>query len=234
MDIIKVGDIFHSNKSGDMIVISYKDFHNVEVLFINTMYRVVTNAYSLRKGQVRDKLHPNLYGVGYIGEGEFNSNHSAIHRWRGMLDRCYNEETHKKYPSYKGCSVCEEWHNFQNFAKWFEENYPKDGGVYQLDKDIKVEGNKIYSPDTCLFVTQEENMAQAHAKNYKVKDPYGQVIDVYNLSAFCRDNGLHIGHMNQVMIGNRKHHRGWTSGVTDVKDSTHQMQNLDAKLLLNT
>jgi len=31
--------------------------------------------------------------------------------------------------------------------------------TYQLDKDIKVQGNKLYSPDTCLFVTQEQNLA---------------------------------------------------------------------------
>ena len=74
--------------------------------------------------------------------------------WSSMLTRCYSENYHKLQPTYIGCSVCEEWHNFDVFCEWFAQNY-KDG--YQLDKDLLQQGNKMYSPKTCVFLTQRIN-----------------------------------------------------------------------------
>ena len=74
--------------------------------------------------------------------------------WASMIRRCYDENELKKRPSYTGCSVCDEWLLFSNFKQWFDENYV-DG--YQLDKDIIVSKNKIYSPNTCCFVPKEIN-----------------------------------------------------------------------------
>lgn len=65
----------------------------------------------------------------------------------------------KKHPTYTDCEVCDEWLNFQNFAKWYDENfYEVDGERMHLDKDILVKGNKIYSPETCIFVPQKINV----------------------------------------------------------------------------
>ena len=75
-----------------------------------------------------------------------------------MLTRCYDEKYQEKYPTYNGCTVCEEWLNFQNFAKWYDENsYEVNNEKMNLDKDILVKHNKIYSPDTCIFVPQAIN-----------------------------------------------------------------------------
>ena len=76
--------------------------------------------------------------------------------------QCYSvvmtQKYHEKYPTYKGCSVCEEWWNFQNFAEWYEDNfYTIEGEKICLDKDILVKGNKIYSPKTCTFVSNRIN-----------------------------------------------------------------------------
>ena len=78
-----------------------------------------------------------------------------------------------------------------------------------LDKDIKVKGNKVYSPENCDFVTPAENVVEANAKRYKFVSPSGVVTDVYNLSEFCRDNGLTQGNMSSVHEGKRKQHKGW-------------------------
>lgn len=76
-------------------------------------------------------------------------------RWKGMLVRCYSENSLKKHPTYEGCTVCDEWLYFSNFRKWMVD---QDWEGKQLDKDILFEGNKIYSPDTCVFVPKNVNL----------------------------------------------------------------------------
>ena len=75
-------------------------------------------------------------------------------KWVSMLERCYDSKLHLKRPTYIGCSVCSEWLIFTNFKRWMIN---QDWIGKDLDKDIKVKGNKIYSPDTCLFVLREIN-----------------------------------------------------------------------------
>lgn len=74
--------------------------------------------------------------------------------WANMLNRCYSAKCQITCPTYIGCAVCEEWKYFSNFKKWYDSNY-KEG--FHLDKDILIEGNKIYSPETCVFVPQYLN-----------------------------------------------------------------------------
>ena len=75
--------------------------------------------------------------------------------WRNMLDRCYSNKLQEQQPTYKGCSVTDEWLTFSNFKNWMEK---QDFVDKQLDKDLLFEGNKVYSPETCVFVTKSVNM----------------------------------------------------------------------------
>lgn len=74
--------------------------------------------------------------------------------WIDMLDRCYSEKRQERNRTYKGCTVSDEWLTFSNFKAWMEKH---EWEGKQLDKDILIEGNKIYSADTCVFVTQATN-----------------------------------------------------------------------------
>lgn len=77
-----------------------------------------------------------------------------------MKTRCYNENYHKKRPSYAECEICDEWLNdHQAFYEWVSENFYEIEGedTVQLDKDILVKGNKLYSPETCIFVPKPIN-----------------------------------------------------------------------------
>ena len=86
-------------------------------------------------------------------------NRKTYKTWQSLLQRCYDTKLHEKYPTYKNCTTCEEWHNFQNFAKWYDENYYEiDGEIMCLDKDILIKGNKVYSPETCIFVPRRINI----------------------------------------------------------------------------
>ena len=74
--------------------------------------------------------------------------------WQGMLSRCYSEESLSKHRTYVGCSVCSSWLSLSNFKVWFDVNY-REGMA--LDKDILIQGNKIYSPEACRFVPEYIN-----------------------------------------------------------------------------
>lgn len=93
----------------------------------------------------------------------------AYSKWNNMFIRCYNKKYQEKTPSYKGCEVCEEWRNFDNFYKWFKDpqnGYRKD---YHLDKDLLVQGNKIYSPETCCFIPQTVNAMMTRGQRIRGK-----------------------------------------------------------------
>lgn len=100
-----------------------------------------------------------IAGKGYLGEGLYKRDESvkAYLRWGYILQRCYNKNQQRKSKVYEDVTVCKEWLNFQNFAKWYEENWKPYMDGWHLDKDILVKGNKIYSPTACCFVPQEIN-----------------------------------------------------------------------------
>jgi len=146
------------NKNGQMMeIIKYKGCNDILVRFEDgtiehSMYQ------NFVKGNILNRMLPTICGVGYIGQGDYKAldefgNSKRYDTWKSMIYRCYNKNRQKDCPTYKGCSVCEEWHNFQNFAKWYNDNYYKvEDEKMELDKDILIKGNKIYSPDTCIYV----------------------------------------------------------------------------------
>lgn len=77
-------------------------------------------------------------------------------KWQNMINRCYNKKilSSKKGSTYIGCTVCEEWLTFSNFKSWMET---QDWEDKCLDKDLLIRGNKLYSPDTCVFVSKTVN-----------------------------------------------------------------------------
>lgn len=82
--------------------------------------------------------------------------------WKNMIDRCYSLKIQEKSPTYKGCTVSEDWLTFSNFKGWMMAQDWKDK---QLDKDLIIEGNKTYSADACVFVTQMVNLFTLYRGN---------------------------------------------------------------------
>ena len=93
--------------------------------------------------------------------------------WGSALQRSYDDKLHKKYPTYIGCSVNSEWHNFQNFAKWYEENWKPHMEGWHLDKDVLIKGNKTYSPENCCFVPLEINKLLTKRQSCRGELPLG-------------------------------------------------------------
>ena len=74
--------------------------------------------------------------------------------WADMLRRCYSTKYQEKYPTYKGCSVLDSWLKFTNFKNWM---MTQDWEDKCLDKDLLFVGNKVYSPETCVFISNMVN-----------------------------------------------------------------------------
>lgn len=120
--------------------------------------------------------------------------HKAYSVWYSMIRRCYSYIYQKNKPTYEGCTVCDEWLYFSNFKKWFDENYIEG---FQLDKDIIIRGNKVYSPETCCFVPKEINIIFQN----KSKRIYDLPIGVYKTRYNKYRASLHING-KPVVIGN--------------------------------
>tara|TARA_R110000851_G_scaffold144052_1_gene283091 strand:+ start:397 stop:1050 length:654 start_codon:yes stop_codon:yes gene_type:complete len=205
------GQIYETKNYGKCEVIEYKGWRDVLVRFIDTGYEIVTGNTQLRDGNIKDIMMPSIYGVGYFGKGAHKANISgkvtkSYDVWMSMLARCYSDKYQADKPTYIGCSVAKDWHDYQVFADWFALNYVEG---FHMDKDILLKGNRIYGPNTCKFVSPAANTVEAHARHYTFFSPEGKKIEIYNLAEFCRENGLGNSHMQSVYKGKRNHHRQW-------------------------
>ncbi len=209
--MIDITKTYTSNNYGDFRITKYVSWDEVHIEFILTGYKLITTSSNIRKGEAKDKLHPSVCGVGFLGDGSYKRKERCkmYQIWASMIQRCYSHEAKKNRPAYITCSVCEEWHNFQNFAKWLEVNYIE--GLH-IDKDIHQRSveNKIYSPETCKFVSVAENSIEAKALNYTMIGPDGKLHEIYNMTEFCRGKEVSQQCMCKVHRGEAKHHKGWT------------------------
>lgn len=161
----------HKLRNGTVAeVIAYAGSDAITVKVLDTGSILLCNSAALSCGVLKDPLYKSVCGVGYYGYGNhkatlFSDGLGAVDNpvhalWVNMLNRCYGKLIKKHY---KGVTVCERWHNFQNFAndvqalpgfdKWVR------GERYELDKDIRNTGMKrTYSPSTCSFVKQIDNL----------------------------------------------------------------------------
>jgi len=143
-----------------MTIIKYRSYQSIDIEFDDNTITKNKSYDSFKSGKVKNYNHPSVYGVGYIGNGKYDiqKHIGAYNTWYSMMKRCYSLNYQKDKPSYIDCEVCEEWHNFQNFANWYELNYYElDDEKMHLDKDILVKGNRTYSPDTCIFAPESIN-----------------------------------------------------------------------------
>ena len=143
--------------------------------------------------------------------------------WYNMIQRCYNPKTQERYPTYKGCSVCERWLVFSQFLedikslkgydKWVNDN------TYELDKDLLQQdvpnNEKVYSPETCCFIPQSENVREmAIRTGLGVREPekvYG--VDIRTgektkvFKGICeveKELGIHRSSISRCLNGERK------------------------------
>lgn len=119
-----------------------------------------------------------IYGIGKNDFGKYVASTGGKHTreyslWKNMLRRCYNSTEQMKRPTYIGCSVSDNFKYFQFFAEWCNSQIGFSNKDWELDKDILLRGNKVYSEETCCFVPKEINQVFTDAKNIRGKWPIG-------------------------------------------------------------
>ena len=159
-------------------IVNYSHCNDITVQFKKTGELVKTTYSHFKNGSVKSRFTPSVCGVGIIGnEKTKNENGNTIKSyvvWMHMLERCYSDECQKKHQTYKARYVCEEWLNYSDFKKWYDDNYYEiDEERMCLDKDILVKGNKIYSPNTCVFVPNNINILFIKRNKARGKYPIG-------------------------------------------------------------
>lgn len=176
------GQIYFNNFGTPYKVIEYIKRDNVIIEFQDEYkYHKTTDIKSILNGNVLNPYDKNTFGVGYYGFDRVK-NHSKLKSkqyhtynvWHGMLERCYDNKYQEKSPTYKGCTVCDEWLSFKNFSDWYEPHYYEvEGQQMCIDKDILFKGNKIYSPQTCCIVPNEVNVLFTKTDKKRGKYPIG-------------------------------------------------------------
>lgn len=169
----KVGEINNNSKGTPMKIIAYRNNNDIDVEFLDDFHYVKEHqTYSnFNRGVIKNPYDKTLCGIGYIGVGKYMTRNSMTHKqekayqiWTALFDRCYRNKN--KYPSYHNkCEICEEWHNYQNFANWYEQNEYKCDGRLHIDKDILNPNCNLYSPENCLLVPQRINMLFMNRSN---------------------------------------------------------------------
>ena len=169
--IDRTGSVFKTNEGYEVTIIKYYNSKNVLIEFNDKIkFSKIVNYTHLINGNISNPYHKSLLNVGFLGCGDFATNHKFYSIWRSMLMRCYNKNYHIKYPTYKDVTVCEDWHCFQNFAKWCQKNYVEN---WHLDKDVILKGNKIYCPECCALIPPEINYIFIKGKNKRGLLPIG-------------------------------------------------------------
>lgn len=186
----------HINYQGcSMKIAKYISNDDIFVEFQDKYKAVVHTQYvNFQKGSVKNPYYPSVYGVGITG----NKYPTSINKkrtkeydaWQSMLKRCYDNKIKEKYPTYRDVTCCEEWLLYENFYEWLQtqENFDKwlNGEHWNLDKDIIVKNNKVYSPDTCCLVPQNVNKLIVR-KNSKNDLPIGVRKEGNKFSAKCQN-----------------------------------------------
>jgi len=130
-----------------------------------------------------------VFGVGF-NDGKYpakvnDKRTKEYETWYNLLLRCYSPSIHEKFPTYTSCSVGENFKNYSYFRDWCQSQTGFGFKGFQLDKDLLLKGNKVYSEDTCLFLPRELNVLLTSGKAVRGSLPVGVTLQSGRFKAQC-------------------------------------------------
>ena len=181
MGKLREGSVITTKNFGDIVITKYLDKDNIHIRFINTGYNLITQSLNIRQGTIKDRLAPAVFGVGVLGDVLTIVDGVRLKEyelWKNMIKRCYSKNFHEKFPTYSSCSVSENFKYYPYFKEWCNKqagytSQDDKGSAFQLDKDILVKGNKVYSEELCVFVPKEINMLMVKCDRKRGDNPIG-------------------------------------------------------------
>lgn len=91
--------------------------------------------------------------------------------WENMQSRVRRGGAHQRnFPAYVGVTC--EFADFQDFAEWCQTQVGYSGG-FELDKDLLLKGNTVYSKSTVVFLPTAINKCLPNCKAVRGKYPVG-------------------------------------------------------------
>ncbi len=155
----------------------------------------------------RGKTKKPLYGVGindsiYLTETRIEGKRIKCPYyviWSTMLKRAYSYKFHISRPTYRSVIVCDDWLLFSNFKSWMEK---QDWQGKQLDKDMLFPNNKVYSPETCIFIPNYLN----NLLGYKGEHPgvfYRKDRAKYMVRIYHNGTTKHLGYFSTLKEADR-------------------------------
>ncbi len=200
-----VGKICKSKSSGDFKVLKYNDSKNVEIQFLKTGYEATVELGNIKSGSVKDPYLPSVCGVGILG-AKYPSKVNGVKTkeyklWQSMLERCYSATYQKQRPTYEGCEVSDNFKSYEYFYEWCHKQIGFSNQGWQLDKDLLIKGNKVYSESTCVFIPAEINLVLTKSNKTRGEHLIGVNWDKTNKAFKARVNKSkgkqeHLGYFN--------------------------------------
>lgn len=225
INITTIGEI-RTAKNGNKYIITGKDYEKsnnkhtyYNIRFIESGYEDSVRGDSISNGYIKDNLAKNSYG-GCVGYANSREHPIEFKIWTNMMHRC-NDPNDKSYKYYggNGVTICERWYRFDNFLEDVKNIPGYDQQLFEerklkLDKDILSINQKQYSPETTMWVTEEQNQKQrtieynTNHKKYAIF-PDGHKELITNVTDFCKEHGLHRQNVNLCLKGKQKSSKGF-------------------------
>lgn len=203
----KLGETREMNCGEYCRVIKYRNARDIDVMFLKTKEIVKCEYNQFLKGRVKSHYVPTVRGFGITGTEVIRDCNGKYLRsyvvWKHIINRCYNKDVQTKQPSYINCSICDEWRYYKNFKIWYNDNYyTVNDEKMCIDKDILIKGNKIYSPQTCIFVPNDINVLFTNSRSARGVLPVGvsyyKRYDKYNANLRFNGKYKNLGYFETV------------------------------------
>ena len=110
--------------------------------------------------------------------------------WHSMLKRCYSITYLANNPTYIGCSVSDNFKYYHLFHAWCKTQIGFNAIGYDLDKDLLIKGNKLYSEDTCVFIPRSINSLLTKSTSARGTLPIGVCKHGVKFQTGCNINGV--------------------------------------------